>query len=286
MNKLSKIPFASIQVTSKCNLNCGFCFRRLNIVEVGTEKLCKTVSQLKEIGVETIILTGGEPLLRDDIVDIFKFIKKNNMKTVLQTNGLLLKEKLKELSPYLDWLSLSLDGDNSEIASKMRGNKHYFQNLMDLLEINNDIYKIKVKVGTVVTKLNIKDIKNIGSILDGKVDTWKLYQFFARKECPSEKNKDIYSVSNSDFSLISDEIKSTYPNMNIAFHSVDDYNLGPCLLVDADGGTFVSKDNGDYFIGNIISDREKVLQKASELGVLSQIEKNFNKTYGLQQEKL
>lgn len=279
MGTSKKISFASIQITSRCNLDCGFCFRRLNLPETDTPTIKKIIKKLKNVGVKTIIITGGEPLLRDDIVEIFHFIKKHKLQSVLQTNGLLLKGKIEQLAPFLDWVSLSLDGDNERAVAKMRGFRDHFRQIIEILHFIKEKYKIKIKVGTIVTKVNYRHIKNIGRIISGLAETWKLYQFFPRANCASEKNKKKYFISNPLFNKITGKIIKKYPNLNIAKHSIKDYNKGPCLLVDPDGKTFISKDNGDFFIGNILENAKKLITTCEDLDIFNEIEKNFNKTY-------
>jgi len=80
-----------IKVTNKCNLKCPYCYAdskkeennnfELTVVEI--EKIFEEVSQM---GLEKIVITGGEPLLRKDIVDILKIAKKYAQVQLL-TNG-------------------------------------------------------------------------------------------------------------------------------------------------------------------------------------------------------
>lgn len=281
MNRKRTISFASIQITSRCNLNCGFCFRRLNLPEVDTKTIRRVIIALKNLGVKTIIITGGEPLLRDDIFEIFHFIKQKGLQNVLQTNGLLLKKQLNKLAPCLDWISLSLDGDNQQIVNKMRHSEEYFQKNIEILRIIRENYKIKIKVGTVVTKMNYRELKGLGRILGGLVEVWKLYQFFPRKGCESERNKERYFIEDDLFNKTVSCLIKKYPQINIARHTISDYNKGPCLLIDPDGKTFISRNNGDFFVGNILDDSQKLIVNCEKFGVFDEIEKNFNKTYGL-----
>lgn len=276
---MTKISFASIQVIEKCNLNCGFCFKRLNLPIGNTSKIKKIISELKGIGVETIVISGGEPILRDDILEIFRYIKQLGLESALQSNGIYLGKKIDELAPYIDWLSLSLDGDNEKTASEMRGFNGYLKNTLKIINLAKNKYHLKIKLGTVVNRLNIDHIENIGDLIAGKVDTWKLYQFYPRAGCKSEKNSDIYSISKVEYEKIANKIIKKYPKINISKHNISDYNRGPCLMIDPDGKVFISKNNSDFFIGNILKNSKDIVQACKKQNNFEEIEKNFNKTY-------
>lgn len=71
------------------------------------------IDQLKDNGVETITISGGEPLIRKDIVDIVSYAKEKAGVRVLNliTNGTVFDEKqLLAIKPYIDALAVSIDG--------------------------------------------------------------------------------------------------------------------------------------------------------------------------------
>lgn len=148
------LSFVSIQLTSRCNLDCKICFRRLGLQEVDTKNIFSLISEIAKFNVDMIVLSGGEPLLRKDLIDIIKFIKNKGIKVALQSNGLLLSKQLDSLAGLVDVISLSLDGPNEEINSIFRGHGH-FSVIIDLLSKIKE-KNIKVKLGTVITKINYK----------------------------------------------------------------------------------------------------------------------------------
>jgi SynChlorMet cassette radical SAM/SPASM protein ScmF len=78
--------------------------------------------QALKLGLKSVKITGGEPFLRDDIFDIFKWLKKNNIKIVLETNGTLIDEKaaLAIKNAGIDFIAISLDGPTPKIHEEMR----------------------------------------------------------------------------------------------------------------------------------------------------------------------
>ena len=75
------------QVTSMCNLRCEFCCgadKRKK--DSSLNEICETIDKLNNIGVDRIVITGGEALIRPDIDDIIKYISEKGIKVYLSTN--------------------------------------------------------------------------------------------------------------------------------------------------------------------------------------------------------
>ena len=89
-----------------------------------------------------------------------------------------MKKKLDFFAPYINWISLSLDGYSEQTNAIMRSAKQFKATLEVLPLIKK--HDIKIKLGTVVTKKNYKNIKDIGKLIQPYVTVWKLYQFYPR----------------------------------------------------------------------------------------------------------
>jgi len=191
--------YACFQLTTRCNLSCPICYGIKKLKELPLIKVKQIIKKLKEWGFKQIGLTGGEPLLRKDIEEIIRFSKKLKFKVALSTNGMLLSpEKIKRFEKYLDWLSLPLEGHNEEINSKMRS-PGFFPMIIKLLTFLNK-RKLKVKINTVVTKLNIYHLNEIGEFLNNFlcIKRWKLVQFAPRGEF-AKKNRKLFEISTRIF---------------------------------------------------------------------------------------
>ena len=101
-----KINYVRLSLTDRCNLNCVYCMPKgqspvfLKKDEImSVDEIYKICLYLSKIGIDTIKLTGGEPLLREDFEDVVKKIKTiDAIKNItLTTNGTRLEE-------YLDFL--------------------------------------------------------------------------------------------------------------------------------------------------------------------------------------
>lgn len=112
------IDYLRISITDKCNFRCKYCMPEGKIDTLRNDeiltfdeiiKVCRSASKL---GIQKIKITGGEPLLRNDAIELIKCIKKlPGIKNVtLTTNGALLKNKINELkSAGIDSINISLD---------------------------------------------------------------------------------------------------------------------------------------------------------------------------------
>ncbi len=89
-----------ISLTQRCNFNCFFCHQEGEHEsgrEMTTEELEIVVKLASELGISKIKLTGGEPMLRSDIVDIIRNISPYVEEVSMTTNASLLADKAREL---------------------------------------------------------------------------------------------------------------------------------------------------------------------------------------------
>jgi cyclic pyranopterin phosphate synthase len=89
-----------ISLTQRCNFNCFFCHQEGESGpngEVTPEEIETVVSVAAELGINKIKLTGGEPLLRNDVVEIVRRISPYVDEVSMTTNGYMLKEKACDL---------------------------------------------------------------------------------------------------------------------------------------------------------------------------------------------
>lgn len=121
-----KLPeLISIAVTDKCNCSCKHCSfvsMKKNQAILNTEEIKNIIVQAQQLGVATVNFVGGEPLLREDIVDLVKFVDKRLSQVVLFTNGYFLAKKIKDLKKAgLTSVVISIDAYTAAQHDEIRG---------------------------------------------------------------------------------------------------------------------------------------------------------------------
>lgn len=156
------------EITPYCNMNCKHCLfyentKLENKEELSTKEVYKIIDNLaKEKSLNAIWLSGGEPLLRKDIVEICKYISSYGIEPSLSTNGILLdKQKIEELSNAgVKYIHLSIDGAKPQTHDNLRGVKGSFNKLMNVLDLLKDS-KIKCGASFMVTEDSIDEIDDV-----------------------------------------------------------------------------------------------------------------------------
>jgi radical SAM protein with 4Fe4S-binding SPASM domain len=114
-----------LEVIAACQLACTHCFagdlpRKTTLTLAEIDRLC---GELAALGSFRLGLTGGEPLLRKDIIDLVDAATGHGLHPCMTTNALALDEPLaRELGKRdLVWLNVSLDGATAETNDAVRG---------------------------------------------------------------------------------------------------------------------------------------------------------------------
>ena len=266
LKKINSITYVGYRVTERCNKNCPFCFSKEKDqpADSSLPEIKNSLVKLKEAGATSIGVMGGEPLLREDIIDVMKLMKEMNFEVILSTNAILLKPLLNRLNGVVDWISISLDAADEENNDKYRG-KGQFKKAIEIIELYDpNIHKFKLKINTVVHKENFNSIDGIGNIIGLKPIRWKLLQFTPRRLGKTSKNR--FSISLRKFLSKVNQLKKVYPQTQICLRTYtknEDYDL---LIVRPNGELLVNKEEDYLNIGNINeTDVKRQLEKINSL---------------------
>lgn len=164
------------RITSKCNRGCSFCFRPES-QDLKTKEVYKIIDDLAAFGVKGIGITGGEPLLRKDIIKIFKYIHERNISICLATNTDFYSKYQKSINKYVSAIGIPLEGSTKEIHESLRGKDSFCNTINAVRKIYNS--KIQMYFSTVITKNNIEDLASIENLLAKYRDRilyWKIYE--------------------------------------------------------------------------------------------------------------
>lgn len=120
------IEYLRLSVTKRCPLRCVYCKGEEEKIEneLSASQIEKIVRAFALCGIKKVRLTGGEPLMRSDILDIAKRIAKTDgiEKLVITTNGVMLKEYARGLKESgVSAVNISLDTLDREKYKKLTG---------------------------------------------------------------------------------------------------------------------------------------------------------------------
>jgi len=162
---LSKAPtltprLIAWEVTRRCNLKCSHCRASAEKCaypgELSTEECLSLVDQMTELGQPILILTGGEPLMREDIFDVAEYATKQGLRVVMAPNGTLvtpaIARHMREVGIHR--ISVSIDFPDAELHDQFRNVPGAFVGAMHGIQHAIDA-GVEVQINSTITKLNV-----------------------------------------------------------------------------------------------------------------------------------
>ncbi len=164
-----KKPVVVWNMTRRCNLKCVHCYAKA-LEEKGkdaisTEAGKAIIDDLAAYGAPVMLFSGGEPLVREDLVELAKHATSKGMRAVISTNGTLItKQKAKELKEVgLSYVGISLDG-LEEVHDQFRAVPGSFKKALEGVK-NCQEEGLKVGLRFTVNKRNVGEIPGIFKLL-------------------------------------------------------------------------------------------------------------------------
>lgn len=200
----NRVPHSiEFEMTARCNNNCRHCYVNLPAGDKEAQKQEVTFEQVRKIADEAAqmgflwwVLTGGEPLLREDFFDIYLMLRKKGFLVALFTNATLIREKhvrfFKEYPPRnIDVTVYGISRQTYERVTRVPGSFKNFKRGLDLLEKNN----IPVRLKSVAMRSNFDEFPQIIEFCKLKSsDFFRLDPFLhLRSDGNRERNRDILS---------------------------------------------------------------------------------------------
>ena len=159
-----------LYLSDQCNLSCRHCwispgFSQSPTNGIPLEHLKKTILEAKTIGLYSVKLTGGEPLLYRDIHALLMFLARENIAVIIETNGTLMDRPILETlrSCQVDQISVSLDAATAEIHDEIRGVKGGFDRALEGLRILSE-YEFSFQIIMTLQRKNSQEIQGLISL--------------------------------------------------------------------------------------------------------------------------
>ena len=210
--KKMTIMTAYIHVNNKCNLHCLGCYSdnaaRNKEGDLQSKDMMNILDELEAAGVENLIISGGEPLFRKDIVDLVKYAKKScGIENItLITNGTVgNKDTYIGLAPYLDTIAVSLDTYSSKCPAYLRDEGIFNKIMVQIKQMQESGLKVSI-LPTLYHKNTERMLDYIE--LSKQLGTEISFSIFTTRQ---EKMYEEYTLSIKDLKYISDH----FSNYNI-----------------------------------------------------------------------
>jgi len=165
----------SYYATHRCDLNCRYCcdgdgkrFKEDPVQELSTDDAKRLIDVLS-LSADSLDITGGEPLLREDLGDLLAYARARGMRTILNTKGLGLPTRLDVLEST-DVLVLSVDALNPERLAVLIGRplavaQDIIRDLHACIEYCSKSMR-KLVLSTVATPNNLDDVEAVCSFAE------------------------------------------------------------------------------------------------------------------------
>ncbi len=181
-----------ITITNRCNVNCVYCHHDGMVSsknEMTSDELYRICKIAKDIGVKKIRLSGGEPLIRKDIVEIVEKIASLDFKDIsITTNGTYLEKYAQGLKDAgLDRVNVSFDTLNRETYEFIT-KKDYLESakagILKAVEVG--LYPVKINM-VVMKDINQNEIKDMFKFCKKNDIVLQLIELIESENCDDDK---------------------------------------------------------------------------------------------------
>jgi radical SAM protein with 4Fe4S-binding SPASM domain len=186
----------SWNVTLKCNLKCAHCY--INAAEteladeLSTDAAKMLIHQITEVSRPLLILSGGEPLLREDIYEIIRYGADRGLRMGMGSNGMLIDDEVTRRleDSGMETVAISLDSSIPERHDMFRGVKGCWEHAVDAIKALKKS-RIQVQVNSTVTPQNYDEVDDIMALAE-ELGVENFHLFFL---VPTGRGTDIADIT-------------------------------------------------------------------------------------------
>jgi heme b synthase len=166
LHKIPALRLLAWETTRRCNLDCRHCRAAASLGpypgELTTDEGIKLLNDVASMGQVVIILTGGEPLLREDIFELTAHGHRVGHRMVMAVNGTLvtpeIARRLKEVG--VQRVSVSIDGVTAASHDNLRGVPGAYEGALRGIEAFKQA-GLPFQINTTITKTNLSELPAI-----------------------------------------------------------------------------------------------------------------------------
>jgi radical SAM protein with 4Fe4S-binding SPASM domain len=292
----SNIAIKSIflHLTDRCNLNCIHCYAHnmsARCKELTDREIISFIEQFYSIGGERLILSGGEPLMRKDLLkNIIELNRKAEISIL--SNGTLIDDEFASFIAHFNVkIQVSIDGSTEEVHDDIRGKGAFRDAIAGVEALKKAGLANRVNFCTTIMQQNLSDLPNILGLAESTGISSVRFLPVRRKGQAERNWKDIHSrvtVKDYDnfYTYIYEKAPIEYPGIDIS-SGISGYVLDPAkfdpakdnhwcpvgknLIVDTKGNVFpcVLLMQDKFKLGNIRENRIEDLKDSPILASLS-----------------
>jgi len=160
-------PFmVSYSITTKCNLKCKHCYSesvdQAAPDELSTDEAFRLIDDLSGWGIGLLIIDGGEPLCREDLLDVVKHASTRGIRTTIGSNGTLIDERTAKemLAEGVMAVAVSVDGADAQTHDSFRGVPGAFEQTLKGLEACRNA-RLPFQFNTVIRKETLSQLEDL-----------------------------------------------------------------------------------------------------------------------------
>ena len=250
VNDLPRLPLeGTIDLTYRCNNNCRHCWlwipegSREKEKELAFEEIRRIVDEARSMGCQKWILSGGEPMLREDFHEVFDYITRNSISYSLNTNGTLITPQIARLMKRKGRKWVALYGATADVHDHITRNPGSFDAVMRGISYLKEAGAAFV-VQIIPMKDNyhqFEDMKKLAQILSPDWRTGISWLYLSASGNP-KKNAEIKAqrlspieLNNLEkFGFYEKDIQERLHEQEACLRSGDDHLFAACIAVRRD----------------------------------------------------